>query len=203
MVARSSHPADRPSLPDQLRLGRRARFSRCHRYRWWLERVWDPAAPRLLFIGLNPSRADADRDDPTLRRLVGFARGWGFGGLEVVNLFARVGALPAQLRQAGDPVGPGNDRWIRHCLAHSSLVWLGWGNHGSWQQRDQQVLRLLRRQSVPLAALGLTRSGSPLHPLYRPAGLPLRRLAPSWAHAPQECPASCPVSLVVSTSICC
>ena len=76
-----------------------AAFSPCGQYRWWLERLWQPAAPRLLFIGLNPSRADGQRNDPTLRRLLGFAQRWGYGSLEVLNLFARVSPSPAVLRR--------------------------------------------------------------------------------------------------------
>ena len=94
-----------------------AAFSPCGHYRWWLERVWQPAAPRLLFIGLNPSRADGQRDDPTLRRLVGFGRRWGFGSLEVLNLLALISPSPAVLRRATDPVGAEADFWLQHRLA--------------------------------------------------------------------------------------
>ena len=55
----------------------KAAFSRCGRYRWWLRRQWREEAATLLFIGLNPSSADGSRDDPTLRRLIGFAGAWG------------------------------------------------------------------------------------------------------------------------------
>jgi hypothetical protein len=48
---------------------RQAAFSSCRHYRWWLACCWDPAAPVVLLIGLNPSLATAQRDDPTLRRL--------------------------------------------------------------------------------------------------------------------------------------
>ena len=151
-----------------------AQFSPCGRYRWRLERAWDPAQPRLLFIGLNPSRADAERDDPTLRRLVGFARAWGFGALEVVNLFARCSASPALLRRCSDPIGGDNDRWLRHRIGQlrwrmADALWLGWGNGGGWRQRDQQVLRLIAAElpsAVPLLVLGLTAGGQPRHPLY-------------------------------------
>jgi hypothetical protein len=77
-----------------------AAFSPCGHYRWWLERVWAPERPRLIYVGLNPSRADGCRDDPTLRRLQGFARAWGYGALEVLNLFARISVSPALLRRA-------------------------------------------------------------------------------------------------------
>ena len=158
-----------------------ARFSACGRYRWWLERCWDPERPPLLFIGLNPSRADAERDDPTLRRLQAFAHSWGYGRLEVLNLFGRISPSPAVLRRSREPVGADNDRWLQQRVAAlaaaSGALWLGWGHGGAWRGRDQQVLAQLARWTVPPApeavapavpwlALGLTASGQPRHPLY-------------------------------------
>lgn len=90
-----------------------ASFSRCGRYRWWLSRRWRDDAPALMFLGLNPSCADGHRDDPTLRRLIGFAEGWGYGAVEVLNLFAWISADPAELRRATEPVGQRTDAWIR------------------------------------------------------------------------------------------
>lgn len=161
-----------------------AMFSPCGRYRWWLARRWDPQRPPVLFIGLNPSRADAQRDDPTLRRLQGFARSWGYGGLEVLNLFARISASPAGLRRSADPEGPENNRWLEQrlrALPPGGAVWLGWGNGGAWRQRDQRVLALLQQQlpadgGAPLLALGLTASGQPRHPLYVPGDAQPQRL---------------------------
>ena len=156
-----------------------------------MERRWDPARPTLLFIGLNPSRADAERDDPTLRRLQAFARAWGYGGLEVLNLFARISASPAVLRRSSDPVGSENDRWLEQRLRAlqtgpaGGAIWLGWGNGGVWRGRDQQVLALLASASAsrppgcPWLALGLTAAGQPRHPLYVPGDArPLRLLHP-------------------------
>jgi hypothetical protein len=162
-----------------------ALFSPCGLYRWTLERAWDPHRPRLLFIGLNPSRADAQHDDPTLRRLLRFARDWGFGTLEVVNLFGRCSASPAVLRRCSDPMGPDNDRWLGEALVRlqpqaGDALWLGWGNGGAWRQRDQQLLAFLAATlplDLPLWAIGLTASGQPRHPLYAPAAaqpLPLQ-----------------------------
>lgn len=163
-------------------VARTAAISPCGRHRWWLERRWDPQRPRLLFIGLNPSRADDRRDDPTLRRLIGFAQAWGFGSLEVLNLFSRITASPAVLRRSREPVGGRNDAWLSERLASlrpGDAVWLGWGNGGRWQQRDQQVLALLRHglpAGVSLLALALTAAGQPRHPLYAPAAAQPQRL---------------------------
>ena len=147
-----------PSAP----VSGQARFSPCRRYRWWLERRWRAGAPRLLFIGLNPSRADGERDDPTLRRLIRFARGWGYGALEVLNLFAAVSPSPATLRRLADPVGSSNDAWIARRLAAcpAATLWLGWGAHGGWRDRERAVLELLRGRR--LLALGATRGGHPV-----------------------------------------
>ena len=158
-------------------------FSACGNYRWWLERCWEPQLPRLLFIGLNPSRADAERDDPTLRRLQAFARAWGYGGLEVLNLFGRVAVSPADLRCCEDPVGPDNNDWLKQRLRRllwrpeGGDLWLGWGNGGTWRGRDREVLDGLTAQltsALPLEparlpkllTIGLTASGQPRHPLY-------------------------------------
>ena len=79
-----------------------AGFSRCRRYRYWLRRDWDRALPQCAFIGLNPSTADAQTDDPTLRRCMGFARQWGYGSLLLVNLFGFRATDPAALSTASD-----------------------------------------------------------------------------------------------------
>jgi len=163
----------------------RAAFSRCRQYRWWLERVWDPGGGRLLFIGLNPSRADQRQDDPTLRRLMAFAAAWGYGGLEVLNLFARISPSPAALAHSADPVGAANTAWLLRRLraadrrASPAPIWLGWGNGGRRLGQDARVLTLLAPHQSRLVCLGLTASGAPLHPLYQPAASLLRPYGPS------------------------
>lgn len=156
-----------------------AGFSACGQYRWWLRRQWQPLWPRLLVIGLNPSRADAQRDDPTLRRIVGFAQRWGYGSVTLLNLHARITPNPAVLRRCPDPVGSENDRWLRTVLTTGGVAaWLAWGNQGSWRGRDRAVLDLLGEAApgVPLLVLGLTAQGQPRHPLYAPATLPPQRV---------------------------
>jgi hypothetical protein len=86
---------------------RSAAVSRCGRCRWWLRRT-DPRGGSgrvVAFLMLNPSTADAQRDDPTIRRCLGFARAWGYSVLEVRNLFAWRATDPRELLTAADPVG--------------------------------------------------------------------------------------------------
>jgi hypothetical protein len=144
-----------------------ARFSADRTYRYGLRRIWDAALPSLLMIGLNPSTADERRDDPTIRRCVGFARDWGYGTLVVANLFAYRATDPRQLRRAVDPVGPRNDYWLRRYAAAADLVVAAWGNHAALLRRDRAVRALL----PALHCIRRNRSGQPAHPLYLPARL--------------------------------
>ena len=140
-----------------------ARFSGDHRYRYRLWRRWSPG-PVVGFCMLNPSTADASRDDPTIRRCIGFARAWGYGGVEVVNIFALRATEPSRLRSARDRIGPGNDAALVAAAARVDVLVIAWGVHGTLLERDRTVLALLNR--TRLLALGWTRSGQPRHPLY-------------------------------------
>jgi hypothetical protein len=155
-------------MTHQSFLGRGASFSHCGRYRYALWRAWSRKGGRVVFILLNPSTADAERDDPTIRRCIGFARAWGFGSVEVVNLFAWRATLPADLRRASAPVGAGNARAVRRAVRRSRRVVLAWGNPGTWRGAGPALLKRLRLARVPLDALGWTLQGQPRHVLYLP-----------------------------------
>ncbi len=142
-----------------------AALSRCRRYRYALWRTWDPELPRVVFVALNPSTADAQLDDPTLRRCMGFARAWGYGGVITANLFAWRATDPKELLRADDPVGPRNDRWLRRLTRGAPLVIAAWGNHGDLLGRAD----IVRRRIAPLHCLQVTARGLPAHPLYQPA----------------------------------
>ena len=141
---------------------RSAAFSPCRRFRYSLSRVWNPKLPIITFVGLNPSTADEQKDDPTVRRCIGFARRWNFGGLILVNLFAYRSTKPSGLLEAPDPVGPANDKHILVSAGAARLLVLAWGTRGGFLDRDQHVLSFLRDAHC----LGTTKDGHPRHPLY-------------------------------------
>ena len=143
-------------------IARRAAFSRCGRYRYALWREWDASGPAVLIVALNPSTADHERDDPTIRRCIQFARDWGFGRLAVANLFAYRTADPRLLRRVEDPVGPANDRWLSRLAGEASLVIAAWGAHRDHRARAAAVASRLGS----LHCLGHTKGGAPRHPLY-------------------------------------
>ena len=117
----------------------------------------------VLFVMLNPSTADAETDDPTIRRCAGFARRWGFRELAVANLFALRATNPRELWRASDPVGPENDQHLVEMSSRADAVIAAWGAHGVYRNREQHVLRLL---NGTVEYLGLTKQGHPRHPLY-------------------------------------
>ena len=146
------------------------------RYRDELWRRVDLMTERVvLFVMLNPSTADAVRDDPTIRRCIDFAKRWGFGRLAVGNLWPYRATDPRELRRwvrgAGDLPDPRcyeNDRIVIEMAAKAQLVVAAWGNHGDIQASGTIMLRRLEKHGVEVRHLGRTKSGQPRHPLYVP-----------------------------------
>ena len=147
-----------------------ATLSECGRYRYRLTRRWG-AGGNAVFVMLNPSTADADVDDPTIRRCIGFARDWNQGGLIVVNLYAYRATKPADLWKATDPVGPDNNRILSETFAEANVnsdpVIAAWGANAK-PYRVFQVADRASRERIDLEALGVTKDGAPRHPLYMP-----------------------------------
>lgn len=148
---------------DECQLGNGAIFDRSQTYRYSLWRSWSKA-PKIGFVMLNPNRADANLNDPTIRRCIGFAQAWGYGGLEVVNLFAYRAKTPQLLKQAKDPIGKDNDRYLITLPQRVEKIVLAWGNWGSLWGRDRAVIQLFDQQEI--YCLGQTKAGQPCHPLY-------------------------------------
>lgn len=153
---------------------RTARISRCGAFRYQLGRCWGAEGGVLLFVMLNPSTADGLVDDPTIRRCMGFAADGGYGGMEVVNLFAYRAIDPRELAARGYPVGPENDIAIATAVIGARDICVAWGVAPAAETRVQQVMPTLRwRDRVP-KCLRITRSGWPGHPLYLPASCKLQ-----------------------------
>lgn len=162
-----------------------ADISPCGRYRYLLEREWrgthnpknwewmgfkDGAGHEVgqpksaLFVMLNPSTADADVDDPTIRRCVGFAKAWNYEQLSVVNLYAYRATDPKELSRAGQDIhGPRNQEVIERAVRSAGIVICAWGSHAN--EFHAETVRGWMHMK-PHFALGLTKGGAPRHPLY-------------------------------------
>lgn len=139
-------------------------------YRYLLTRKWREEGPRLLYIMLNPSTADASVDDPTIRRCIAFGMDWGFSRLEVVNLFAWRATDAKELRNAPDPVGPINDYVTLEAVQRADLIVAAWGANSFAVPRSRVVRALVKGCDKPLYCLGKTQGFAPRHPLYVAAG---------------------------------
>lgn len=147
-----------------------ATFSNCEKYRFRLERRFDNrfyevTEPRFChWIMLNPSTADAFKNDPTIAGCEKRARAWGYDGLIVTNIFALRSTDPMRLYEAEDPIGA-NDA-ILDAARESAITVCGWGCHGTLHDRGSKVADALTVMGIKLHALKINKDGSPGHPLY-------------------------------------
>ena len=153
-------------------------FSSCRRYRYLLDHGWhdllDTQRGYVAWIGLNPSCADEQQLDPTLRRVRSFTDRMGYRRLVMVNLFGFRATDPKDMKAEADPVGPDNDRWILEICQDASAVVCCWGVDGAYQDRAQRVLDLLSPWPLPLFCLKASARGQPGHPLYAAGATPLK-----------------------------
>lgn len=153
-------------MVDAQAMLRTAKLSECGTYRYQLTRQWGPdIAKWVCFIGLNPSTADALKDDQTIRKLIGFTERWGYEGFRIVNLYAFRSRHPKVMRVAADPIGPLNEQWLVRTATESRLVVACWGNHITARARGPFVLQTLRAVGVRPKCFGKTMDGHPKHPL--------------------------------------
>ncbi len=155
-------------------------LSPCRLYRYTLWRQWGIGALPLLqlnqgpdsyamFIGLNPSTADETKDDPTIRKCIGFAKRWGYGALLMTNLFAFRATNPIDMMAQERAVGPDNLAWLARCAKGAGTIVAAWGTKGSFRNQDLVVEYYIRHISNrSMMCLRKTKNGCPEHPLYVP-----------------------------------
>jgi hypothetical protein len=158
---------------------RRCEFSPGREYRYTLWREWDcdyltgcaDDLPHIkeyvMFIGLNPSTADETKDDPTIRKCIGFSKRWGYGALCMANLFAYRATNPKVMKAQADPIGPENNRWLVSCARGAGIVVAAWGKDGRHNSRAAVVFGLVAAVKETYC-LRQNKDGTPEHPLYVP-----------------------------------
>jgi hypothetical protein len=154
---------------------RAAQLSPCGQYRYTLDRQWDDGR-HVTFLMFNPSTADANVDDHTIRKCMGFGKRWGYGRMTVINLFAIRSTDPRAVERAADAVGPLNDYWITKTLESTRELVCAWGCEQHMRtlksrNRVAEVRRLASVDNHPLVrvvCLGRTQGGTPRHPLMLP-----------------------------------
>lgn len=155
-------------------------FSDCEKYRYRLWRVWDETKPKVCFLMLNPSSATHEVLDPTVTRCKKRAQALGYGGFEVVNIFALRSTDPKALYETDDPAGTKNLEMMADAIRDCDISICAWGTHGNFRGTGKFVRNWIKR-SFPGKAhyLKLNSDGSPSHPLYLPYSLQPTR----WSEA--------------------
>jgi hypothetical protein len=156
-------------------------FNACGTYRYRLVRVWDPALPLLGVVMLHPVKSQVRRSDATMRCCSGIARGSGYGGIVVRNLYALMSRHHERLGDHPDPVGPDNDAELAQCSEHDLTV-LAWGPDAEPARAHHVAFALWRAScahGTSLAVLGWTDAGQPEHPLSVCSGTTLKCYTPA------------------------
>jgi hypothetical protein len=163
-----------------------ALISPCGKYRYWLERMWDPGPP-LVWVMLNPSTADAEKDDPTIRRVRGFTKREGYGAFVVVNVWALRATDPRDLHSRREAYEPENINHVTRIVMDRDVV-VAWGGHVSvspalqrvkmalWDAKSVRCLGLTKGQR---AAGGARVNRQPRHPLMLRKDTPLEPWPPT------------------------
>jgi hypothetical protein len=158
-------------------------LSPCGTYRYELERGIQANGQTVAFIAVNPSKADAHREDMSTKKFWGFASRWGCRRYILGNAFAFRSTQVKLLPYWGDAVGPDNDAHLVSILARADFVVPCWGSRlklaPPLRARLERVTRLIRASGKPALALGFTDSGDPKHPLMLSYSTKLEL----WGHA--------------------
>lgn len=146
-----------------------ALFSQDEVYRYELRREWDERLPPFCAIMLNPSTANAHKNDPTITRMIKRASRMGFGSLIVLNVGAGRNTDPKKWAAMADPIGPRNwiimKRVLKEVYKRKGTVLVGWGVHAP-RHYEKRIARLARETRLDLYCLGETKDKRPRHPLH-------------------------------------
>lgn len=144
----------------------RAIYSDCENYRHVLTNIIDDNnTSSISFIGLNPSTATEEKDDPTVHKCSEWARSWGYGYFHMLNIFSLRSTNPALLKKK-DHYYEDIDLHIRDYCESSHKIIICWGNHGLLYNRGFNVIQLLKEYKSRVYCLGKNKTGTPKHPLY-------------------------------------
>ena len=172
-------------------------LSDCGRYRYRLDRdnidMLATDGPRGVVIMVNPSTADAQVDDATIRKLNGFASVYGWSGFTVGNLFAWRATDVSDLPRVEDPVGPDNDAHLRQMIDQAGQLVFAWGASGKLPPQLRDRWRVVHAMAIDAGktphAIGARCScGSPRHPLMTAYSSGLTPWAPRSATDPRIIP---------------
>lgn len=155
-----------------------ATFSEDGLYRQLMRRWLGDVFPDryVLFIGMNPSTADASVNDPTCAREWSFTQREGFDAMVKANVGDYRATVPKMLLEPGVVASsPDNLPAIRRQAAGAARVVLCHGKlNKALAPAGKALVEALKADGVALWCFGTNGDGSPKHPLYLRGDTPLR-----------------------------
>lgn len=153
-----------------LEMRREALISECEKYRYTLSRIWKEEGLLYAYFGINPSTADANIDDATVKKWIGFTERNGGRGFIVANVFAYRAADVKDLAKCDNPEGGAENSWhIKTVIDKADILVPCWGNSakvpGPMRHNMSALLLELIESGKPVKIFGQTKSGDPKHPL--------------------------------------
>lgn len=137
-----------------------ATFSEDMKHRYVLWRTWDDVKKVAMCIGLNPSTANNETDDSTIRYLTKVLDANGYGGLSMVNCYTHITSKPEEL-----PVGeamPYAAAEIMQLNAHNCQeIIFCWGN---FKEITPAMVGAMHIMFPNAKCFGKTKAGNPMHP---------------------------------------
>lgn len=118
-------------------------LSDCGTYRYALWKTWDESLPYAVFIGFTPSAADEAGENPVVEQYVRLAIEWGYGGICLLNMFARLSNGPETAFSVAERIGPENDRRIASIAVDAGIIVGDWGSGGFFHHRSSEIMKML------------------------------------------------------------
>ncbi len=139
-----------------------AEFSPDGKYRYKLWRIWDESLPLAMCIGLNPSTANASKNDQTISYLIKMLAKLGYGGFYMMNCWAFITSKPQNLK-----TNEMSDEWNNNTItvtAHKCKdVVFAWGGFKIIKEKGRD--KELQSMFPNAKCFGKNKDGTPFHPL--------------------------------------
>lgn len=159
-------------------------ISPCGKFRFRLERDVGMEGLTFAYFGINPSTADAQVDDATVRKWIGFTRVNGGRRFIVGNVSAYRATEVRELKSALISYQHRfeNLTHLSRIVDDADVLIPCWGNRSKapvhMHNDFDAVLAMLHMSGKPVRHFGLTLSGDPKHPLMLGYKTPLTELRP-------------------------
>ena len=152
-------------MKDEIKWEEVKKYSHgCEKHRHVLARCWNETAPAAICIGLNPSTADIQKEDPTTRKIIKILDYNGYGSFAIVNLFHNISPDPSLINEEDF-----DDVYLRGLNAYfpdSDIIYMWGAKEELYAWRTEMIKDICYTRGGDILCFGKTKKGYPKHPLY-------------------------------------